>query len=122
MESKERGKRGRAQGVKGQNRQRLVGESERKLKRKGTSKHERMWDQTEDYTSMPLLSMRCGEKQPETESPDQWQVLVKRVKSTCVKTRAGNGQFVCNTKFEASAEQDQDDKTGQKESEPRLRQ
>ena len=66
------------------------------------------WDQTEDYTSVPLLSMSCEERQPETESSDQWHVSVKRVKSTRVKTRTGNRQFVCNNKFEAIDEQDQD--------------
>ena len=68
------------------------------------------WDQTEDYTSVPLLSMSCEERQPETESSDQWHVSVKRVKSTRVKTRTGNRQFVCNNKFEAIDEQDQDKK------------
>ena len=62
------------------------------------------WDQTEDYTSVPISSMSCGERQSETNPADQWQVLVKRVKSTCVKTRAGKRQFVRNNKFEAIAE------------------
>ena len=38
---------------------------------------------------------------------------MKRVKSTCVKTRTGNRQFVRNNKFEAIAEQDHDKKTRQ---------
>ena len=69
------------------------------------------WEKTEDYTSVPLLLMSCGEKQPETEFPDQCQVPVKRVKTTCVKTRASKRRFVCNNKFEAIAEQDQDKTT-----------
>ena len=53
------------------------------------------WDQTDDYTSVPIVLMSCGAKQPETESPDrkmaseEWQVPMKRVKSTGIKTRAG---------------------------------
>ena len=74
------------------------------------------WDQTDKYTSVPILSMSCGEKQPETESPD---LKITSVKSTCIKTRAGNRQFVCNTKFVAIAEKSRDKKknTGQKSSE-----
>ena len=71
------------------------------------------WDQTEDYSSVPLLSMSRGEKQSETEPPDQWPVPVKRVKSMCVKTRAGSGQFVCHDKFEAITEVDHEEKTRQ---------
>ena len=65
------------------------------------------WDQTEDYT-MPILSMSCGEKQSETEH-----------QSTCVKTREGNRQFVCNNKFEVITEHEHERKTRQdrKESE-----
>ena len=100
-------------------------EWKRKRKRKGLQSMSEWdeWDQTEDYTSLPLLSMSCGEKQPETESPDlkitseEWQVQMRRVKSTRVKTRAGNRQSACNNKLEAIAEQDHDRKTGQKESE-----
>ena len=77
------------------------------------------WDQTDEYTSVPLLSMSCGEQQPETESPDlkitseEWQVPMKRLKSTCLKTITGNRQFVLNNNFEAIAEQDHDEKTRQ---------
>ena len=48
--------------------------------------------------------MSCGEKHPETESPDlkmtseEWQVPMKRLKSTCIKTGASNLQFVCDMK------------------------
>ena len=65
---------------------------------------------------MPILSM-LWRKLPETEAPDlqiaseEWQVPMKRVKSTCIKTRAGNRQLVCNNKFEAIAEQNHDKKT-----------
>ena len=38
---------------------------------------------------------------------------MKRVKSTCIRTRAGNRQFVCNNNFEATAEQHRDKKTKQ---------
>ena len=40
---------------------------------------------------MPILSVSCGEKQEEDN-----QVPVKVVKSTCINTRVGNGQYVCN--------------------------
>ena len=36
---------------------------------------------------------------------------MKRVKSACIKTRAGNRQFVCLNKFAAIAEQNRDKKT-----------
>ena len=44
---------------------------------------------------------------------EEWQVPVKRVTSTCIKTRAGNRQFVCNNRFEAiaGARPRQEDKT-----------
>ena len=77
------------------------------------------WDQAHEYNSVPIPSVSCGEKQPDTESPDlkitseEWQVPLKRVKSTCTKTRAGSRQFVCNNKFEAIAEQSHDKKTKQ---------
>ena len=35
---------------------------------------------------------------------EECQVLVKRVRSTCIRTTAGTRQFVCNNKFEAIAE------------------
>ena len=38
---------------------------------------------------------------------------MKRVNSTCIKTSAGNRQFVCNNKFEAIAEQNHDQETKQ---------
>ena len=50
-------------------------------------------NQTDEYTSVPIPSMSCEEKQPETESPgskitsDEWEVPVERVKSTCTKAR-----------------------------------
>ena len=53
------------------------------------------WDQTDDYISVPILSLSCGEKEQETGSPDlkiaseEWQVPMKRVESTCLKTRGG---------------------------------
>ena len=59
------------------------------------------------------------EKQPKTESPDpkmtpeEWQIPMKRVKSTCITTTAGNLKFVCDNKFEAIAEQSRDEKTKQ---------
>ena len=28
------------------------------------------WDETDEYTSVPILSMSCGQEQPETESSD----------------------------------------------------
>ena len=58
-------------------------------------------------------------KTPETESPDlkrtseEWQVPMKRVESTCVKTRAGSRQFMGSNKFEAIAEQHHDTTTRQ---------
>ena len=51
------------------------------------------------------------------ESPDwkmtseNWQVPMKRVKSTGIKTRAGNRQIMCNNEFEAIAERNRDKKT-----------
>ena len=57
-------------------------------------------DVTDEITSEPILSMGCGEIQPKTESPDpkmtpeEWQIPMKRVKSTCTKFRASNRKFV----------------------------
>ena len=68
----------------------------RKGKGKRTPKRQRIgheWDQTDEYTSVPIPSMSCGEKQPETESPgpkitsEEWEVPLERVKSTCTETR-----------------------------------
>ena len=69
------------------------------------------WDQTDECTNVAILSMSCGEKQPETKSPalkmtsEEWQVPMKRVRSTCIKTSESNRQFVCDSKFETVAEQ-----------------
>ena len=91
--------------------------SERSQKGKGKelqSMNERdEWDQTEDHTSVPILSMSCGEKQSEANPADQWQVPVKRVKSICVKTESSNKQFVCNNKFETITEHEHEEKTRQ---------
>ena len=64
----------------------MVGEPEGKRKKDLQSMSEwDEWDQTDEHTSMPILSMRCGEKQSETESPDlktrseEWQVPMRRV-------------------------------------------
>ena len=70
-------------------------------------------DQTEDCNNMPLLSMSCGERQPENEPTDYRQVPARRVKLTCTKTTAGNRQFVCSNNFEAFAEQSHDKQTKQ---------
>ena len=49
------------------------------------------WDQIDECSSVPILSMSCGEKHPEIESPDlkitpeEGQVLMKRVKSMSIK-------------------------------------
>ena len=76
-------------------------------------------DVTDEITSEPILSMGCGEIQPKTESPDpkmtpeEWQIPMKRVKSTCTKFRASNRKFVQDNKFEPIAEQSRDKKTKQ---------
>ena len=38
---------------------------------------------------------------------------MKRVKSTCIETRAGNRQFVCNNQFKTITEQNHDQNTNQ---------
>ena len=51
------------------------------------------WDHIDECSSVPILSMSCGVKHPEIESPDlkitseEGQVLMKRVKSMCIKNQ-----------------------------------
>ena len=40
------------------------------------------WDQTDEYTSVSILSMSCGQAQPETESPDLSEDDVREVASS----------------------------------------
>ena len=74
---------------------------------KGKGKEKGLQSMNDEYTSVAKPSVSCGE----TQSPDrkmaseEWQVPMKRVKSTGIKTGEGNRQFVCNSKFEAIAEQ-----------------
>ena len=94
-------------------------ESERKGKGERTPKREwEEWDQTDEYTSVPILSMGCGEtaKNRITRPEDDARGVAnsdEAVESTCITTTAGNLKFVCDKKFEAIAEQSRDEKTKQ---------
>ena len=96
---------------------RLGVESERKGKGKGQQSMTECdeCDQNDEYYSVPIQSLSCGEIESQVlkMASEEWQVPVKRVTSTCIKTKAGNRQFTCNNRFDAIAQQSHDKKTKQ---------
>ena len=75
------------------------------------------WDQNDEYNTNPVDGIWRKKSEIESQNlkttSEEWQVPMRRVKSTCIKTRASNRQFVCNSKFEAIAEQSHDKRTKQ---------